>query len=147
MTTSDNGSYRYPAVAPDGKASFSPVTQIIPKPTRSFEMDLNGSSKILTQCQDGCLSPVISPDGLYIAFISAGDDLMLMNRDGSNPHVVFGPPAAKAWDPAWSPDSQQILFASDKLVNSDQLFRINLAGTHLVQVSDIPGLPDAVIGR
>jgi Tol biopolymer transport system component len=32
------------------------------------------------------------------------------------------------------------MFTSDKLVTSYQLFRINLGGTNLVQISDIPGI-------
>jgi Tol biopolymer transport system component len=43
------------------------------------------------------------------------------------------------WDPTWSPDGSQILFASNRS-GTNQLWVANLDGSGLKQVSDLPDL-------
>jgi Tol biopolymer transport system component len=59
-----------------------------------------------------------------------------MNRDGSNPRQLYKP----GWDATWSPNGTQILFATTDQYNSIQLFVINLDGSGLHQVTQMPDL-------
>src|ERR1044071_9159077 len=59
-------------------------------------------------------SPVWSPDGTKIAFISNRDYLLslyVMNADGSNAQLVTSKPLEPS-RPAWSPDGRKIAFSA-----------------------------------
>jgi Tol biopolymer transport system component len=43
------------------------------------------------------------------------------------------------WDPTWSPDGKQVLFASD-MGGSVQLYRVDLDGNNLDPISDLPAI-------
>jgi TolB protein len=137
LTKDDNSAHFYPSMAPDGKSivySANPtgVYEI-------YEMDLNGTAHQLTKGLGILTSPEISPDGKSIIF-TVGDgqinSIWVMNRDGSHPRMVFSP----GWDPTWSPDGNQILFASRDTQNAIQLFTVNLDGTGLQQVTNMANL-------
>jgi TolB protein len=137
LTKDDFSAHFYPSMAPDGNSivySANPtgVYEI-------YEMDLQGNTRQLTDGLGTLTSPEISPDGKYIAF-TLGDDqinsVWVMNRDGSHPRRVFTP----GWDPTWSPDDNQILFASRDTQNAIQLFIINLDSTGLKQVTHMATL-------
>ena len=66
----------------------------------------------------------------------AANQIWLMNRDGSNPHLI---PNASGWDPTWSPDGTSILFASD-MQGDVQLYVIKLDGSELQKISDLPAI-------
>src|SRR5215469_4544524 len=73
-----------------------------------------GNAERLTQKSGVALNahPRFSPDGKYIVFISdrgGQDNLWVMNADGSNPHAVFEDKDVRTYEPAWTPDSQNIL--------------------------------------
>ena len=59
----------------------------------------------------GIVSPVVSPDGRLIAFTALGD-LWILPAGG--PPVQVTDDASVELDPAWSPDSAQLAFASDR---------------------------------
>ena len=59
----------------------------------------------------GIVSPVVSPDGRAIAFTAMGDLWVL--PIGGQPMQVTNDAAVEI-DPAWSPDSAQLAFASDR---------------------------------
>jgi Tol biopolymer transport system component len=59
-----------------------------------------------------------------------------MDRDGGNFREVSG---INAWDPTWSPDEKQILFASD-INATDQLYVSNLDGTGRQRITSLPAL-------
>jgi TolB protein len=63
-----------------------------------------------------------------------------MNHAGSNPRRIFGSDARSAWDPTWSPDGRQILFASTAAGGDIQLFTMNTDGSNAQQVSNLPDL-------
>lgn len=107
-----------------------------------YEIDLaSGNVKQLTDRLGVINAPEISPDGKQIAFmhwIAATDrfEIWVMGRDGSKPHRLLN---VTGWDPTWSPDGGQILFASNR-AGSNQLWAANLDGSNLRQVSDLPDL-------
>ena len=59
----------------------------------------------------GIVSPVVSPDGRAIAFTAMGDLWVLPT--GGRPAQLTNDAAVEI-DPAWSPDSAQLAFASDR---------------------------------
>jgi TolB protein len=81
----------------------------------------------LTQSSANDVEPALSPDGRRIAFArmaSSVSEIYVMGADGSRPRPLtsFGQygPEGDAWDPAWSPDSRQIVFVGyDPRVDPD----------------------------
>jgi len=137
LTWDNNSEHYYPSLSPDGmsivySANPTGVYEI-------YEMDLQGNSRQLTHGLGTLTSPEISPDGKSIVF-TVGDGLVnsiwVMDRDGSRPRMVCSP----GWDPTWSPDGKQILFASRDIQNTIQLFIVNLDGTGLRQVTRMASL-------
>ncbi len=141
LTTDNTRQHYYASFAPDGRsivyAAFREenVYEI-------YEMDLSdGSVKQLTDRLGVLNAPEISPDGtriLFMHWIAATDryEIWIMGRDGSQPHRLFD---MTAWDPTWSPDGKQVLFASNR-GGTNQLWVINLDGSGLRKVSDLPDL-------
>jgi Tol biopolymer transport system component len=88
-------------------------------------------------------SPVWSPDGTRIAFLSNRDYLVgiyIMNADGSNAHLITD----KVQDPAsvaWSPDGTKIAFSGGiRLVigvdkPSIQIYTVNIDGSQLAKLT------------
>jgi dipeptidyl aminopeptidase/acylaminoacyl peptidase len=107
-------------VSADGtRVAYTVTSNDLPRGKRSTQvwlMDLgNGQSKQLTSGEASSTSPIFSPDGKSLAFVSArdGDDnLYLLPLDGGEAraltHVSTG-----VSDPVWSPDGRSIAFASD----------------------------------
>jgi Tol biopolymer transport system component len=59
-----------------------------------------------------------------------------MDRDGRNQHRLID---GEGWDPTWSPDGRQILYASDR-GSSTQLWLVGMDGSGLRKVSDLPAI-------
>ena len=60
----------------------------------------------------------------------------VMDRNGGNPRQVV---AGSGWDPTWSPDGTRLLFASERS-GQNQLWVVNLDGSGLRKVSDLPAI-------
>jgi Tol biopolymer transport system component len=84
-------------------------------------VDNNGNNpETLFSNQKGMGSLAWSPDGKMIAFSEHyqpyQDSLWIMNADGSNSRIILSP--EMDWDTvhelAWTPDSQQIVYVSNK---------------------------------
>ena len=141
LTTEDGVRHFYPSLAPDGRSVvYSAYRE--DNVYELYELTLaDGVAKRLTDRLGILVAPEISPDGKLIVFTrgSATSDLSyvwLMNRDGSKPHRLISIPS---WDPTWSPDGRQILFASS-MDGSNQLYVINLDGSGLRKVTSLPAL-------
>lgn len=142
------GSYDdfFPSLTPDGNA----VLFASDRTGRYQIYEYNLLTDALTQISDldrlNAYAPTASPDGSLIVFyvISNGElypsnhDIWLMERDGANP-VQITSLAGGAWDPVWSPDGTQILFAS-QVSGAPQLFIVDADGTDLRQVTDLTGV-------
>lgn len=141
LTSEDNQRHYYPSLAPDGKSVvYSSYREA--NVYEIYSLDLNDDSVTMLTDKLGILTgPEISPNGKSIVFTRGNPNngtyqLMIMDRDGGNVKKV---PQAFGWDPTWSPDGKQILFAYGP-ENGVQLFVVNRNGKDLHQVTNLPVL-------
>src|SRR5512143_3020584 len=139
--TSDYVRHFYPSLSPDGKSIVyahygeENVFQI-------YEIDLKtGQAKQLTDRLGVLNAPEISPDGKSIVFMcwtpdSDQNQVWIMDRDGSHPRRLF---KGDGWDPTWSPDGSQVLFASDR-DGPIELYMGNADGSHVRKISNLPSI-------
>jgi len=94
-------------ISPDGKTLvFDLLGDIYTMPISG------GEAKALMTDIAWQMQPRFSPDGKYIAFTSdedGGDNLWIMNSDGSNAKAVSSETFRLLNSPAWSPDSNYII--------------------------------------
>lgn len=141
LTTEDNLRHYYPSLSPDGRrVLYSAFRENNVYEIYSYELE-DGSVDRLTNRIGVLTAPEYSPDGQTITFTrwtvnSDRYQIMTMERNGSNTSNI---PRIEGWDPTWSPDGKQILFASDRngLV---QLFAVKENGKGLHQVSNLPAI-------
>jgi hypothetical protein len=86
----------------------------------------------------GAQRPVWSPDGSQIAVSrEMGTDaptwIWVMNADGSNQRQLV-----EGRDPSWSPDGTRIAFERQVNGGSPQLFTVDLDGSNLRQLTELP---------
>jgi TolB protein len=141
LTTDNSRQHYYPSLAPDGKsilysAFFETNNYEI------YEMRLDdGSVKRLTNVLGVENAPEVSPDGSRIVFTrwSPNTDqyqIMLMDRDGGNMENI---PRILGWDPTWSPDGKQVLFASDRS-GTVQLHTVRVDGKNVKGITNLPSI-------
>lgn len=137
--TTEKKRHYYPSLAPDG-GSVVYTSFLEQNVYEIYILDLNnGNVDKLTDKLGVLNAPEISPDGTSIIF-TRGDPatgkqrIMLMDRNGKDArNIVSG------WDPTWSPDGKQILFASDR-EGGTQLFIANRNGTEPHRVTNLPSI-------
>ncbi len=79
-----------------------------------------------------------SPDGTRIAFASnrnGGDEVFVMNADGSGITQLTHNDFVRDFPTAWSPNGKQILFQSDRDGNTE-LYVMNVDGTHVTRLTN-----------
>lgn len=137
--TNDPVKHWYASIAPDGA---SVIYSAFAKDNIYEIYELNLASGLVSQLTDELgvlLAPEISPDGGFVVF-TRGDakgasQIWVMERSGANPRQVY----ARGWDPTWSPDGAQILFASDA-EGAKNLFVMNRDGSRARRVTDFDSL-------
>ena len=107
-------------VSSDGaRAAYSVTSSDLPHAKRSSQIWLvdvtTGQTRQVTQGEAASSSPMFSPDGKSLAFVSARDgesNLYLLPLDGGEARAMTHISTGVA-DPVWSPDGRWIAFASD----------------------------------
>jgi len=91
------------------------------------------------------MQPRFSPDGKYIAFTSdedGGDNLWIMNADGSNAKAVSSESFRLLNSPAWSPDSNYIVgrkhFTSGRSLGAGEVWMYHKTGGKGVKLTKRP---------
>ena len=141
LTTDNNRQHWYASLSPDGQSVIYSAFREA-NVHEIYEMTLmDGDVTQLTNRLGVLTAAEVSPDGTRITFTGGMPStnqvqIWVMNRNGDNPENI---PQLLGWDPTWSPDGKQILFASnrDGLV---QLFTVNLNGRGLDRVTNLPAI-------
>ena len=142
LTTNNNVRHFYPSLSPDGQSVlYSSFREQNVYEIYRFNIN-NGNVDQLTERLGILTAPEVSPDGDSIMFARATGNtgsqpqIMTMNRDGANARNI---PQISGWDPTWSPNGDEILFASGSEGNV-QLFVVNRNGNGLRQVTNLPAI-------
>jgi len=151
------------SVSPDLKAVF--LWHPEEDDWQIWTMNIHGSTAISVgpALPDGIYyhSPVWSPDGTKIAYLTTEEDssrsvfnsmeLFIMDADGRNARSVVkfdGMNAEGVWSGwndisvCWSPDGSKLAFNKKEGNLSSHIFLINADGTGLTQVTSEPGVTD-----
>lgn len=141
LTTEDNLRHFYGSISPDGRhvlyAGFR--EQNIYEIYR-LDLDDNGVDR-LTNRLGVSTAPEYSPDQERIVF-SRGNpstgrhQVLLMDSNGDD---VGNIPGIEGWDPTWSPDGKQVLYASDR-DGSAQLYVLTLRDGALHRITNLPSI-------
>jgi TolB protein len=141
LTPEDYVRHYYPSLAPDGQSVvYSSYRE--DNVYEIYSLDLNdGSVDRLTDRLGVLTAPEVSPDGASITFTrgnpnTGNTQIMVMDRNGEDAGNL---PQINGWDPTWSPDGQQILYATGA-GDSVQLFIVNRNGRGSRQVTNLPAL-------
>jgi imidazolonepropionase-like amidohydrolase/Tol biopolymer transport system component len=124
-------------VSPDGKEiAFDLLGDIYTVPIGG------GEAKALTTGIPWDMQPRYSPNGKWIAFTSdraGGDNVWIMNRDGSNPKQVSKETFRLLNEPYWSPDSEFIVarkhFTSERSLGAGEMWLYHRSGGEGLQLT------------
>jgi len=141
LTTDNTKQHFYPSLAPNGQSVvYSAFYETDNFEIYELRLD-DGSVDQLTNRYGVETAPEISPDGNFLTYAkynAATDNfqIMIANRNGTNATNI---PGVHGWDPIWSPNGKQILFASD-FRGSVQLYAVRLDGKNLTAITNLPAI-------
>ena len=127
-------------VSPDGKTVvFDMLGDIY-----SVSID-GGEATPLTNGIEWNYQPRFSPDGRQIAFVSdraGGDNLWIMNADGSDPHAVTDEEEHIVHNPSWSPDGRYLVgrkaYYSTRSIAAGEIWLFHHGGGNGVNLVERP---------
>lgn len=141
LTTENNIRHFYPSLSPDGQSVLYSA-YLTDNNYEIYRMDIgDGSVDQLTNLYGVDDAPEYSPDGQQLVFMHESatkniDQIVLAGRNGDNGGNI---PSINGWDPTWSPDGKQILFASDKN-GPVQLYTVRMDGSKLTKITNLPAI-------
>ncbi|HEV7240558.1 MAG TPA: amidohydrolase family protein [Thermoanaerobaculia bacterium] len=132
-----NGTWLSVDVSPDGKEiAFDLLGDVYTIPVGG------GEAKAITSGVAWDMQPRYSPNGKWIAFTSdrsGGDNLWIMNRDGSDPKQVSKETFRLLTQPAWSPDSEFLVgrkhFTSERSLGAGEMWLYHRSGGDGLQLT------------
>lgn len=113
------------------------VTEVIVAPFSNL-----GNGQIISQTGTNPITGLTwTPDGQRVLFIEGGVLVKTVNRDGSDEQVISLLSAAgNKSDPAYAPDGEVLLFASDvNTPNSVEIYALTFASGEIEQLTDDTG--------
>jgi TolB protein len=127
---------RYHVYVTTGESDKSPQLYI-----QGYEKDQFGNLPTwqVTRTDGVNYDPAWAPDGSRIAFVNTrgADNIWVINPDGTNPWQYTHHTWEWAKLPSWSPDSQKIIFWSNR-EGTKQIFMIDANGQNLKKVHAVP---------
>lgn len=126
-----------------GFVVFDRLVEVVHFTSQIFLADLDtGENKQLTTGVGSNHTPVWSPDGSKIAFVSSrneDDDLYIMDKDGR--HVTqLTHYKGNELSPDWSPNGQELVFTSDHNGGNDEIYTIDIHTRQVHQLSNNAGI-------
>src|SRR3990172_9020742 len=127
-------------ISPDGKQIVFDLLGDL------YSIDANGGeAKSLTSGVSWDMQPRFSPNGKWIAFTSdraGGDNIWIMNADGTNPKQVTKEDFRLLNSPSWTPDSEFIVarkhFTSTRSLGAGEMWLYHRSGGEGVQMTKKP---------
>jgi imidazolonepropionase-like amidohydrolase/Tol biopolymer transport system component len=127
-------------VSPDGKEiAFDLLGDLYTIPIAG------GEARALTHDVAWEMQPRYSPDGRTIAFTSdqgGGDNIWIVNRDGSNPRAVTKESFRLLNSPSWSPDGEYIVarkhFTAQRSLGAGEMWLYHRSGGDGLQLTKKP---------
>lgn len=131
----------WPDWSPDGERIVYTST-LGSKYEQLWVMDIGGTNnfQLTSDTSLGSFEPAWSPDGRSIAFVSSRDglpnasnpvdwneEIYVMTADGAQTRRVTMIAGNDHWPPAWSPDSQQLLFTADGAAQNPEIVAVDLS--------------------
>jgi imidazolonepropionase-like amidohydrolase/Tol biopolymer transport system component len=140
VVDTDESTWSSVDISPDGKTIvFDMLGDIYSIPATG------GEATVLSQGIAWDMQPVFSPDGRSLAFVSdrnGGDNIWIMNADGSDPKIVSNEKVNLAHDPDWSPDGQYIVarkgFTSTRSKGAGEVWLFHRSGGEGLQLIKRP---------
>lgn len=135
--TTDEGTWMNLDVSPDGKEiAFDLLGDIYIMPISG------GEAKLLSGGPAFEVQPRFSPDGKKISYTSdraGGDNVWIINRDGSNPHAVTKEDFRLLNNAVWTPDGNYLIarkhFTSERSLGAGEMWLYHISGGEGLQLT------------